>query len=233
VTVFTLKIIALVTMLIDHAGAVFPEVFGFPPAGANIFRVIGRVSFPIFVYLLAEGFRHTKNRQKFLVRLGLFALISEVPYDLAFGNDLNFIARTNIFYTLFLGGATITAHEYLRENKSFIASVVALFPFMFLAEALTVDYGAVGVVFIFAVYAAKSPRIRLATMAGFCVLLHFAMLRHFLQGYSVPTMHLAMIPATLFAVLICAFYNGKRGAKLKWIFYALYPTHLLLFAILQ
>jgi hypothetical protein len=73
---FVLKIIALISMLIDHLGAVIPEVFGFAPHDVNVFRVIGRVAFPIFVYLVADGFRRTQNPGWFLLRLGLFAVIS-------------------------------------------------------------------------------------------------------------------------------------------------------------
>ncbi|MCL2387475.1 MAG: conjugal transfer protein TraX [Defluviitaleaceae bacterium] len=132
---FTLKIIALLTMFIDHVGAVIPEFVGFEPQGMNIFRVIGRVSFPIFVCLVAEGFRHTKSPMKYLARLGIFAILSEIPYDLAFNfqwwrfrqcgststlffpnSGIDFFANTNIFYTLFLGGAAIVTYQYIMDR---------------------------------------------------------------------------------------------------------------------
>ena len=114
-TAFHLKIIALTTMLIDHLGAVFPGYFGFE------FRVIGRVAFPIYVYLVAEGFRHTKSPVKFLARLGAFAIISEPFFDMAIrGAELpwgvDFLNNTNIFYTLFFGGAAIYAFEIVRNK---------------------------------------------------------------------------------------------------------------------
>ena len=108
-TAFTLKIIALFAMLIDHIAVAFPDTFPL------WFRAVGRLAWPIFAYFLAEGFRHTKAREKFLMRLLAFAVISEIPYDLVMGNAVNFAANTNIFYTLFLGGMAICLYERLKE----------------------------------------------------------------------------------------------------------------------
>jgi len=144
-----LKIIALTAMIIDHMGATFPETFGL------WFRVVGRLAFPIYVFLIAEGFFHTKNPAKFLLRLFVFAIISEPFFDIAIKGaaiaDINFLADTNIFYTLFLGGAAIVAYQLLRDKISFLA-FAPLALFMWLAHALTSDYGAYGVLFIFAMY---------------------------------------------------------------------------------
>ena len=87
---FVLKIIALAAMFTDHLYIVFPDVFPF------WFRGVGRLAFPIFVYLLADGFRHTKKPERFLMRLLAFAFIAEIPYDIAFGNQINFIAKPTL-----------------------------------------------------------------------------------------------------------------------------------------
>ena len=100
-TGFTIKIIAVLAMIIDHTGAVFDLHSGY--------RVVGRLAFPLFAFLIAEGYKHTTNIRKYLLRLGLFAFISEIPYDLAFNQvqgypmTVDFLNGTNIFYTLFLG----------------------------------------------------------------------------------------------------------------------------------
>jgi len=142
-TAFTLKIIALITMIIDHVGAVFPQT------GYEL-RVIGRVAFPIYVYLVADGFRYTKSPAKFLTRLLIFAIISQPFFAMALHrenfSDISFIANTNIFYTLFLGGLAITAYNWVRKQSVASQGVlicVAFLPLpalMWLAEvALTTD----------------------------------------------------------------------------------------------
>ena len=107
-TGFHLKLIALTTMFIDHIGAVFfPQV--------TLLRVIGRISFPLYAFLIAEGCRYTRNRWRYALGLGAFALISELPYDLALHPEFlenglwgqNFLFQTNIFYTMFFAVAGI------------------------------------------------------------------------------------------------------------------------------
>jgi len=117
---FKLKVIALAAMVIDHIGGAFPQ---YTPLE---FRVIGRLTFPIFVYLLAEGFRHTRSPHKFLLRLLAFAIISEPFYDWALTRARNtsidyglwqvdFLNYTNIFFTLFLGGCAIVVFKWLNN----------------------------------------------------------------------------------------------------------------------
>jgi len=231
-------------MIIDHMGAVMPEIFGLE------FRVIGRVAFPIYVFLVAEGFRHTKSPHKFLARLGIFALISEPIFDLALGNDIYFFANTNIFYTLFLGGTSIVIYKLIRENywkidkrnrgkiindppppEATIAGILLAITPTLIAEALTTDYGAYGVVFILCMYVIRPLKLRLAAMVALCVWQHNLIIRLALNRalFDLPdaTLFLLMIPATLLPVLLAALYNGKRGPGLKWFFYASYPAHLL------
>ena len=241
-TAFKLKLIALASMFIDHIGAVFPEYFGLE------FRVIGRLAFPIFVYLLAEGFRHTSNPHRFLVRLGVFAIISEPFFDLALRanlqaaeyinmrflwDNIDFFANTNIFYTLFLGGVSICAIEHLKQSekppysfKSLIALVCVGAPF-FVAEALTTDYAAYGVAFILLMYVITDKKLRLAVMAVMCVWQHGDILQFIVEGHAgLLGLYNLMIPATLVTVLLAAFYNGKRGPGFKMMFYVAYPAHL-------
>jgi len=245
-TAFHLKIIALTTMLIDHLGAVFPQHFGFE------FRVVGRVAFPIYVYLVAEGFRHTKSPLKFLLRLGAFALISEPFFDMAIRRaqlpwGVDFLNHTNIFYTLFLGGAAIYAFEIGRTKLSpiigkFAADILPIIPLMILMwvadVVLTTDYGAYGVAFIFLMYVIKPPKLRLAAMALLCIYQHQQLVRQMVQylffdGHPVSTIFLMMIPSTLVAVVLVTFYNGRRGPSFKWFFYASYPVHLFILGVVS
>ena len=101
----TLKIIAIITMLIDHIGATIlwmeiiyngDQLYGL----YYLCRSIGRISFPIFCFLLVEGFMHTSDVKKYAVRLGIFALVSEIPFDLALGQQLIYAKHQDVFFGL-------------------------------------------------------------------------------------------------------------------------------------
>jgi len=154
-TVFCLKIIASLCMLIDHIGAVFPS---YTP---DLFRWIGRIAFPIYAYLVAEGCSHTKSIDKYMLRLGIFALISEIPFDLAFSQsywimrdlplEIDFIRFTNVFYTLFLGVACVCVYEKLKQTPKRLFALIPLIliPFVLLfvdfANAKLIILGIIGV----------------------------------------------------------------------------------------
>lgn len=126
-TAFIIKIIASICMLLDHFGTIFP-VFGV----SEIFRLIGRISFPIYAYMIAQGCKYTKNIDKYILRLGIFAIISEIPYDLTFYNYLgnqftvNYFDDTNVFYTLLLGASCITIYEKLKTKQHSWAALLLL-----------------------------------------------------------------------------------------------------------
>ena len=228
-TAFTLKIIALSAMLFDHLAVVFPDVFPF------WFRGIGRLAWPIFAYILAEGFRHTKSPEKFLMRLLAFALISEIPYDLAMGNEINFFANTNIFYTLFLGGTAIFLYERFRERRGWqtMAVIASILPTVILAEILSVDYGSLGVLFVFALYAAKPKMIKLLAVVAFAIIQFVPLVMAQLLLIKFPTKYFFIIPFALTTVPLLAKYNGERGYAAKWLFYWFYPAHLTVIALIS
>ena len=98
---FWLKMIAITTMLIDHVGAVLLPQY-------PILRIIGRIAFPIFCFLLVEGFMHTHDVIRYMTRIGLFALISEIPFDLLFYGRILDGTHQNVFFTLFIGLVMLT-----------------------------------------------------------------------------------------------------------------------------
>ena len=203
-----LKILAVVTMLIDHIGAIlFPSVL--------LFRIIGRLSFPLFCFLISEGLLYTANLKGYLERLFFFALISEVPYDLAFHGTVYYPQSQNVFFTLFLGLAAISfLHSYLVSRPA-SALVLALVCVLF-AEALHTDYGWFGVMLIIIFYCFKNFRTK--------GVLIFAV---FNTGYGLLTGTVKLYAALAgFPIFL---YNGKKG-RLNWkyFFYAFYPVHLLL-----
>lgn len=230
-----LKWIAIITMLIDHIGAavlyglakerggwwtgVFSKAFYFALRG------IGRLAFPIFCFLLIEGLFHTRSRWKYLLRLGLFALISEIPFDLAF-NDGRFdlASGQNVFFTLLLGLAACAAWEWLSKGNDpnchplrGLAAVLCAVAAFFAAKLLNTDYGELGVTLIFVMYLLREkPFARDLLGIGVLCLMFLLSNSHWIEVFgalSFPLFHL---------------YNGQRGRQNKYFFYFFYPVHLML-----
>ncbi len=184
-TAFILKIIALVTMVIDHTGAVIPGMPG-------ILRVIGRVAFPVYVFFIAEGAKYTKNYPKFLLRLFAFAVISQIPFALAFHGgsispefpffeNISFIRDTNVFYTLTLGAMGIYVFKLLKQhitivecNKLLQTIIIIAVTFIFgcLAEKLSTDYSSIGVGLIIFTYFADKKILKLGVLSVGVLLLY-------------------------------------------------------------
>jgi hypothetical protein len=226
----TLKIIAMVTMMIDHFAAAVVNGFFYLDIDQqdyqtflqvyDVMRLIGRVAFPIFCFLLVEGFRHTRNAWKYALRLGIFALISEIPFDLALFNRIIDLNYQNVFFTLLLGLLTIKIMDILWEKYQYTfagwtASFGAALLGMIAADLLRTDYGGNGVLCIILFYIFRHSRLW-QTVGG-----------------TIGYVNLLNEPTATFAFIPIAAYNGKRGLKLKYIFYIFYPAHLLLFYIIS
>ena len=139
---FRLKLLAVITMLIDHIGCcLFPD--------ERYLRMIGRLSFPIYCFLLVEGFYHTRNAKKYLLRLLLFAFLSEIPYNLAFYNSVFSAARQNVFWTLSLGLLMLIL---MNRYKSSIIQMIILGLAVLLAWFFKTDYRYYGIFMIYAFY---------------------------------------------------------------------------------
>ena len=231
----TLKIIAIVSMLIDHMGAVLLERMLFQRGWYsaawqgedalsqfyhdNLFLystyfimryIIGRWAFPIFCFLLVEGFSHTHNVVKYACRLGIFALLSEVPFDLALYGTPFYREHQNVFFTLFIGLLTMFAFRSITEKLKVHFALklplyaLALLTGLVVADLLCTDYDYRGVLSIMALYIFR--RIKWQQFLAGSVT--------FLWEFPAP---LGFLPATV--------YNGKRGLKMKYFFYAFYPIH--------
>lgn len=212
---FALKMIAIVTMLIDHIGVtLIPETSN----AWWVFRIIGRISFPIFAFLIVEGFYHTRNVNKYLLRLGIFALVSEIPFDLAFYDSLGNLHHQNIFFTLFLGLGTIYLMSMIEHKfaKNLLASnlldAIVLILACVIAELLLVDYGLYGIIIIAAFYLFRNSKIMLALV----MLIIFS---SFMGGISIYA---------IFSLIFIFLYNGKKGRDCKYLLYGFYPVHLLI-----
>jgi len=208
-----LKWIAVITMVIDHTGvAVIARVMASAGPESTVpwetiystMRMIGRISFPLFCFLLTEGFFHTRSRRKYGIRLLIFALLSEVPFDLAINGRLLDFSGQNIFFTLFIGLITMDLMEWKQD--SFMWKIAACAVCASAAELLHTDYGWYGIVLITVLYLFHENRKQL------CI--------------SGAVLSLLELPASL-AFLPVFYYNGRRGKQSKYFFYIFYPAHLL------
>ena len=290
----TIKIIAVAAMLIDHiAAALLTRILierGLLEIGMQdmeqqinwvmenaalyygmmIMRLIGRLGFPIFCFLLVEGFQKTRSVRKYAIRLGIFALVSEIPFDLATSGKVLEFGYQNVYFTLLVGilalcavdrlskhelapalrwlftvtgvlapvgyvflmtgislafyiggaiaiGATLGVLIYrlkkkgLAEMQKLCASITAVAAAMLLADFLRTDYSGMGVLTIVMMYVFRRKKV--VSMLSGCIVLT-------LMSFSEITAFFALIPIAL--------YNGKRGLKMKYFFYAFYPVHLFL-----
>ncbi|MCR5387633.1 MAG: conjugal transfer protein TraX [Lachnospiraceae bacterium] len=210
-TQFDLKMIAVISMLIDHIGMVlFPHQMWL--------RGIGRLAFPIYCFLLTEGYKYTSSKIKYAIRLAVFAVLSEIPFDLAESDTLFDWSRQNVFITLFFGFLLIWAYDVL-----FYKNMVLLMG-IYIAIALAAyfskcDYSAGGVLIIFLFYV--FGKIKPVQYVSFSVV-DIACYESKMQKYAI----FALIPIT--------FYNGERGRKLgKWFFYPFYAVHFLVLVAIK
>ncbi len=211
-----LKLWAAGFMVIDHIGAVLIEG-GLLKTGGEpflrqplwqlnlILRSVGRLAFPIFAFCLVEGFCHTHHRKAYSLRLLLFALLSEVIFDLAVFDTWYYPQYQNIYLTLLLAYMTMWGMERFRETNWL--SIVIASAGCAAAYFLRADYGPYGVLLILLLYRLRGRRLRLWAGAA------FAMVESLYAGL---------------AFILLAFYNKERGCwPGKYFFYLFYPAHLL------
>lgn len=214
----------MVIMLIDHTAAVLLSIwqpaldplFYIGGRGYSAYRIcrdIGRAAFPIFCFLLTEGFLHTRNRVRYGRNLFLFALISEIPWNFMFTDTWTYV-KQNVFFTLFLGFLGMCALEYFRSVPW--KQILCLLLLLYVAVKLNADYGWKGYVFLLIMYLLRNEKASQA-IVGSCWL-----------SYEWKA---------CFAFISINMYNGQRGfiqGKFsKYFFYAFYPLHITVLVILR
>lgn len=261
-TGYHLKMIALVTMCIDHIAAVLiwrvyvasyritasmqlsdsfgDKVIVWVAENQDLvysiyewMRYIGRMAFPIYCFLLVEGFLHTRNVTKYAGRLAVFALISEIPFDLAIEGQWMSLACSNVFFTLVLGLITIWALSYIEKFAEFwqeknwepilgrililSAGLIVIVGFGAFADmVLFTDYGLGGIVAIAVIYLLRGQKV-IAFAASVLAL-------------TVITGDIEILAMLMIYPIMK--YDGTRGKNMKWVFYAFYPAHLLVLALI-
>lgn len=232
-TGFHLKYIAMLTMTFDHFAAVF---LPWSSPVYTLLRGIGRIAFPLYCYLLVEGFLHTSNKKAYFSRLFLFAILSEIPFDMAlFGFPLNTVpaslfSHQNVFFTL----AFAFLSMWIIENSWFngtLTGILWVIPIALFSEVFHFDYGLTGIIVVLLMYLFKRYRTDMAPLYGFVLSI-------------LPLIHTAG-PTGICPLLALPFlmlYQGMKGSPLpggrtfpgaKYLFYFYYPLHLALFGIIH
>lgn len=204
-TGFQLKLLAMLAMTADHIGAVFfPEI--------PLLRWIGRLAMPVLCFFIGEGLRHTRSPRRYLLRLTGFALLSELPFDLAFYGGIEW-GHQNVYFTLALGLLALWAIQSWGMEGWLLALTAAL-----AAELLGCDYGMYGVLLILLLdrfHRARSEQLAAAALLN-------------LAFFGLQTQTLSLI-----ALPLLWLYNGKRGRDDRRLFYLYYPAHLCVLGILR
>ncbi len=243
-----LKWVAITAMLIDHIAAALAgplQPFLFYTCGVDytvtyyvyyIMRCIGRLAFPIFAYGITQGCAYTRSPKKHLLRLGVFALIAELPYNLAFDHELTF-GMHNVFFTLFLGALCCNIWEVLASRGKAWVAILPIVGIIALAQFAETDYAGLGVACIILPYVffeKKSWRllcVAAAMAVEYVLLFNWPLLS---AGQGVSPISFAYLAGALAGVGLLAVYNGKPGSrKMKYFFYVFYPAHLSILAALN
>ena len=226
-----LKLMAMITMLIDHfAYGIYYRFYEIDEL-YRIMRLIGRLAFPVYCFLLVEGFFHTRDFRKYGIRLLILATISELPFDISVNMHQSFFDYNNVIFTLLIGLLTIGAIDYIKndnikrlDNQAMqtFAILVVYAMGCLMAYIMHTDYGYTGVTVIVAMY-----------------YLYGTDMSHRLLSFATAIIILVIgcgtrEAAAFVMVFPIAFYEGNRGSDskvLRYCFNLFYPVHLLVIGV--
>ena len=189
-------------MFIDH----YDYIIGLPKS----VEVLGRIAFPIFAFAISEGYKHTRNLKNYILRIGIFAVLLQIPSWI-----FSYNYPLNIFFTLFTGLCLISVLK--NKNVNDVVKIIFTIMIFFITRKINLDYGLYGffTILIFTFY--RENKVKM--IINFVILNVINIVKpnvfnlDFTQIYS----FLALIPITL--------YNGERGKNWKYFFYLFYPLH--------
>ncbi|MDR2957080.1 MAG: conjugal transfer protein TraX [Coriobacteriales bacterium] len=224
---FVLKAIAIIAMACNHTGHAFFDQL--PAIASCILIAVGGLTFPIMAYLLVVGYQHTRNVQRYALRLGIFALISTLPFIWVLDDKLN------VLFTLLMGLGIIWVDDHV-ENRTvfwllFIAAIIA---------SHWCDWSYIGVPMILLYHRGRNYKwqvvlpITLVWMIGVSYTIGSLTLDIWEQYwmYYLPTILYCFVGGTA-TIPLLYYYNGERGRSLKYFFYAFYPAHIVLLGLVK
>ena len=224
-----LRVLAMFLMLLDHLWATLVP-------GNFWMTYLGRLAFPIFAFQISEGFFHSADRKRYAKRLLLFALLSEVPFDLIYGGTVLYPFHQNVMFTLLLGLLACCAIDRARRErtaKAILRGTLSVAGLFLLSLVGMVDYGWRGMLTVVAFYVLRDfPGAWLAQAAALVLLniVNFMGQTIPVLGWDFPTQGFAVL-----SLLPIWLYNGRRGGggkALQYAFYAFYPAHMLVLYLL-
>jgi len=232
----SLHIMAMAFMLCDHLWATIIP-------GNDWLTCVGRMTFPIYAFLLVEGYFHTHNLKKYMMRLLVFALLSEIPFNLVMGSNWFYPLHQNVLWTFLIAIGLIHMNEKAKASGKLwirvVAGIGSIILGFFLGILTMVDYYHAGIWMVLVFYFFRGRKwwnyvgqfallyyINVEELSGFAYEITLFGETHFLvrQGFAL----LALIPIWL--------YRGKEGYKsktLQYIYYGFYPVHLLVLALIR
>ena len=224
-TSFNLKIIAILAMTINHIGFIFKDIYN-PLWWQIIYLTIGKITFPIMAYLLNLGFQKTKSKTQYIIRLGIYALISIIPYHYTIGinTDANIYPLNNILFTLMIGLSLITILDKLKPSK--MIQVL----FLIIASSITFnsDWNIIGVLIIYFFY--KDSKVESKTLI---IIAATTSIINFIATLDITSFTYLGI---ILSIPILKNTNDERGYSnnlIKHGFYIYYPLHLSILFILH
>lgn len=220
-TSFILKIIGVITMLFDHVGDAIIGKFSFC-------NLIGRIAFPIFAFQAVQGYIYTKDFKKHMLKLFIFACISQIPFMLFLSTFTEEILTLNIFFTLFLGLLALFVYDKCKNKVLgflfvILTSIIAYF--------IHVDYGTFGILLMFCFYFFKDKKGSMAITTIVLCFLRFV--PDIIATHVLWYIYIQCAIFTALSLIFILFYNKNEGPKAKYFFYIFYPLHLLILYFLH
>ena len=234
-TSFSLHIMAMLFMLCDH-------LWGTIVTGNDWLTCIGRLTFPIYAFMIVEGYFHTKKLKKYVLRLLLFAVISEIPFNLAMGSSLFFPIHQNVLWSFLISIGFIHWNEKVKEKQLWkrILVGVATICIGYLVGIITfVDYYNAGIFMVLVFYFFRGKKWWCYLGQFICLwYINFEMLGGLSYEIDIfgQTHFIARQGLALLALIPIWLYKGKQGyhsKPLQYFYYVFYPLHLLILGLLK
>jgi len=240
ITSFVLHIIAMAAMLCDHLWGTFF-------VNSDLFGYVGRIAFPIFAFLIVEGYFHTKSIKDYMIRLWIFAMISEIPFNLMMAHDFIYPFHHNVLWTFLLSLIAIIFMEKTKHKHivfRLIVYPIVIVVFYLLGMVTFVDYNGYGVLMVILFYFTRikpeDSTVKKAVLLIIQVIGMYIINVEMMKGLMLivdiggSSFEFAKQGLALFALPFIWLYNGKQGyynKYVKYFYYAFYPVHMFILGL--